>query len=273
MGTINRAPFNALVDDDGTGLVGSIWNKAQIQSVLLDPIDAAIGSSIVIASAASGVQNNWTPGLNGHTAIVWNGTADLSITGIAGGVAGQRVTIWNNSGNGSNIYLFPLNSLSASANFLENYALSAPTPIGYMGAATYLYTAGLWKLVAHEQGAWVTEPFVASNYAASGSMTWTVAAGNVAADRYRLSGRTLSFALNLYGTLAGTASNQITRQAYGFTTAANAIGGPLFANNGAATAPMPMASGTSIAMYRDVLLSTFTLGTVFLYGLSSIEVT
>lgn len=39
---INRAPFNALVDDDGTGQVGSVWNKAQIQGVLLDPIDALV---------------------------------------------------------------------------------------------------------------------------------------------------------------------------------------------------------------------------------------
>jgi hypothetical protein len=37
---INRAPFNALVDDDGSGNVGTVWNKNQIKSVLLDPIDA-----------------------------------------------------------------------------------------------------------------------------------------------------------------------------------------------------------------------------------------
>ncbi len=40
---INRAPFNALVDDDGSGVVGTVWNKTQIQSVLLDPIDALVG--------------------------------------------------------------------------------------------------------------------------------------------------------------------------------------------------------------------------------------
>jgi hypothetical protein len=37
---INRAPFNALVDDDGSGNVGTVWNKNQIKSVLLDPTDA-----------------------------------------------------------------------------------------------------------------------------------------------------------------------------------------------------------------------------------------
>jgi hypothetical protein len=39
---INRGPWNALVDDDGSNLVGSIWNKAAIKDVILDPTDAAL---------------------------------------------------------------------------------------------------------------------------------------------------------------------------------------------------------------------------------------
>jgi hypothetical protein len=38
---IDRGPWNALVDDDGSNLVGSIWNKAAIKTVILDPADAA----------------------------------------------------------------------------------------------------------------------------------------------------------------------------------------------------------------------------------------
>lgn len=38
---INRTPYNALIDDNGTGTTGSIWNKNAIKTVLLDPIDAA----------------------------------------------------------------------------------------------------------------------------------------------------------------------------------------------------------------------------------------
>jgi len=41
---INRAPFNALIDDSGNGLTGSIWNKAAIKTTLLDPIDAEVGT-------------------------------------------------------------------------------------------------------------------------------------------------------------------------------------------------------------------------------------
>lgn len=40
---IDRTPFNALVDDNGTNTIGSPWNKAAIAGVILDPVDAAIG--------------------------------------------------------------------------------------------------------------------------------------------------------------------------------------------------------------------------------------
>jgi hypothetical protein len=39
---IDRAPWNTLVDDDGSNLVGTIWNKDKIKTTILDPADAAI---------------------------------------------------------------------------------------------------------------------------------------------------------------------------------------------------------------------------------------
>jgi hypothetical protein len=39
---IDRGPWNALVDDDGSNLVGTVWNKDKIKTVILDPVDAAI---------------------------------------------------------------------------------------------------------------------------------------------------------------------------------------------------------------------------------------
>lgn len=41
---INRTPFNALVDDDGTNAVGTVWNKSAIATVILDPADLAYAS-------------------------------------------------------------------------------------------------------------------------------------------------------------------------------------------------------------------------------------
>jgi hypothetical protein len=39
---INRGPFNALVDDDGSNTIGTPWNKQAIKDVLLDPMDLAL---------------------------------------------------------------------------------------------------------------------------------------------------------------------------------------------------------------------------------------
>jgi len=39
---IDRGPFNLLQDDDGSNLTGSIWDKAAIARVLLDPIDNSL---------------------------------------------------------------------------------------------------------------------------------------------------------------------------------------------------------------------------------------
>jgi hypothetical protein len=64
---INRAPFNALVDDTGNGLSGSVWNKAAIQSVILDPADAAYAAASVAVAAwqtvAFNAANFWNPAI------------------------------------------------------------------------------------------------------------------------------------------------------------------------------------------------------------------
>lgn len=52
---IDRGPWNALIDDDGSNLVGSIWNKAAIKTVILDPADAAI------LAASVPTYGTWTP--------------------------------------------------------------------------------------------------------------------------------------------------------------------------------------------------------------------
>jgi hypothetical protein len=63
---INRAPFNALVDDDGSNTLGTPWNKAAIAGVILDPVDAALLAPIVA----------WTPIDAGGGGIVFQpGTA------------------------------------------------------------------------------------------------------------------------------------------------------------------------------------------------------
>jgi hypothetical protein len=53
---IDRGPWNALVDDDGSNLVGTVWNKDKIKTVILDPTDAAITAAV----APIGTMGTWT---------------------------------------------------------------------------------------------------------------------------------------------------------------------------------------------------------------------
>ena len=61
---IDRTNYNALVDDDGSGAVGTIWNKNQLKICVLDPIDTEITDV-----------TNWTPswgGSGGQTGQVYS---------------------------------------------------------------------------------------------------------------------------------------------------------------------------------------------------------
>lgn len=64
MSLINRVPYNALVDDAGTGTIGTPWNKQAIKDVLLDPIDAAIAPTY----------GSWTPADASGAALVYTST-------------------------------------------------------------------------------------------------------------------------------------------------------------------------------------------------------
>jgi hypothetical protein len=44
MNPIDRTNYNKLVDDDGTGTVGTVWDKGQVKTVILDPVDAALAT-------------------------------------------------------------------------------------------------------------------------------------------------------------------------------------------------------------------------------------
>lgn len=191
---IDRTAFNALADDNGSGN-GTIWDKAHIASVLLDPIDTALaagsGAWTVISNTATGATNNWAPaGLSGNTLIEWNGAADAAFTGLAGGVAGQLVTVKNITA--AKIATFAHASASSSAaNRFTNYATSGVTPVFTGGSITYQHDGTNWQIVGHYQGAWMVVPYTAGDFTGSGSMTWTVDSGDLATFRYWLKGRTL----------------------------------------------------------------------------------
>jgi hypothetical protein len=177
------------------------------------------GVTTVLTSTAATNQNDWAPGLSGNTLIVWSGASDISITGFAGGVAGQLVTVRN---AGTHVASFPHASTSStSGNRFTNHATSGATPIAAGGAATWIYDGSAWQLVAHEQGAWITPTFAGADYTAA-TGTWTVDSGDVSNFRYMLRGRSLAIVFNL-GTMSVSSSTATLKRVIpgGFTSAAD----------------------------------------------------
>jgi hypothetical protein len=73
---VNRTPFDALVDDDGSNTIGTPWNKQAIKDVILDPVDAAIAPLAVYGFWSAQAFNtlNFTTDLG-----AWGVTADSVI--------------------------------------------------------------------------------------------------------------------------------------------------------------------------------------------------
>ena len=75
---------------------------------------------------------------------------------------------------------------------------------------------------------WVTPSFNAGDYTASGSMTWTVDAGDVYSFRYKIEGKTMTIIFYLFHTtVGGTLSSNLIRAIPEGKTAANYTGNPV----------------------------------------------
>jgi hypothetical protein len=74
---IDRTNYNALVDDDGSNTVGTLWTKNQVKIVLLDPIDVAIAAGV---SGSASVTTDFTT--TSSTAVdVTGASVTLTTTG------------------------------------------------------------------------------------------------------------------------------------------------------------------------------------------------
>jgi hypothetical protein len=254
------------VDDDGTGTTGTIINNAELQKIY-NNIDAFGNPPQVITSTITGTVHDWNPGLTNRSAVIsWQGASDLLVTGLVAHHEGQIVTIVN---HGSGTITFANNNAgSAVANRLQNYATSAPTPIASLGNVTYVWILGLWRLLDHEQGAWINEPYNAANYA------WTVTAGQVRSAKYRVSGKTLHWNLDIYGSSRATTGTCVRAAFGGFTFAAGifAFTYNLVDSSGAA-AGYAYHEPSQIVFYRTAAGGLIPAGTVSIYSGAQCEVT
>jgi hypothetical protein len=144
--------------------------------------------------------------------IRMNNASDATIRGLVAGYDGQRVAIV--SVGAGNVLLAHQNSNSTAANRLVNIATSASTPLAAgKGVANYIYdvSSSRWRLVGHDQGAFITPAFSAGNFAAGGSGTWTVDSADVIDFSYILVGRLMTVVFDVRNTdVGGTPNNTLT---------------------------------------------------------------
>jgi len=113
--TINRTPYNALVDDDGSNTVGTPWTKNIVKTVLLDPIDVALalvdaGVTAWTTFAHAGANftatggGSWTVDVGDQAVFRWRTIgksmfiqAALNATSLAGTVSALNVKIPNSA--------------------------------------------------------------------------------------------------------------------------------------------------------------------------------
>jgi len=164
MGTpINRAPFNALADDDGSNTTGSPWNKAAIDGVLLTPIDAARAWTQAGFTSAGAPLHNWDPGIVGDTIIALNVTGACDLTGfvpVAAPYIGQTLQlILMNTGT---VTLYHDNAASTDG-FRLRLQNAGFTMSGVWAGAVLKYFAAFghvgWFLVSYHNGHGVAVEF------------------------------------------------------------------------------------------------------------------
>src|SRR4030095_7812895 len=212
--------------------------------------------------------------------IRMNNASLATIRGLKAGIAGQRVTIVSVGAGQVNFSHQDTNS--SALNRLINFVTLGSTPLAAgSGFATYVYdvTTGRWRLNDHEQGAWIDVAFSAGDFTANGAMTCTAAAGDIIVDRFRISGRsmTYSFQYNTM-TLGGVANTTIIRAIVGGYTVASASQQPNAVNDNVGTAEtgkcFVLAAGTSLN-FRRAANANWTLGAdvAGVFGVLNLELT
>jgi hypothetical protein len=189
----------------------------------------AVAPSVQTTTSTGTVNDFATASITSNLVVVrCNNAADLTLTGFtAATTAGQQLLIL--SVGAGDVFLPHQNTGSAAANREINFATSGSTPLAAgSGLAKYVYdtTTSRWRLILHEQGAWITPTFAAGSYTGVSSQTWTLDPGDVVTQAYYLRGRTLTVSWNLLTTTVGgtpALGLQIGNAAWGSFTIAKSL--------------------------------------------------
>lgn len=239
-----------------------------ITSLVLNPSLSDRPAVVTTMSATGSVAGPLVaPGIR---TIIYCTNASLATISQFTGSAVAGAEVWVISAGAGQVDLS--HEIAGVGDSLHNVTTSAVTSLSAgVGAAKYVYDATIqrWRMVAHQQGAWITPTFNAANYTASGTMTWVPDAGDIGVCKYLLDGRRLHVVFNgSTMTIGGVVSTQLRlgKAAYGNFLAASSILLPrAIVNDNAAgvltSCHVSVASGGSVINISKYTNANFTLST------------
>ena len=162
-------------------------------------------------------------------------------------------------------------SISAWAIGEMPYASATNTLARLSPGANGTYLSMASGIPAWTTGAWTSPAFSAGDYPASGSMTWTVASGDVISYSYLQLGKTMFVEFNIQTTtVGGTPSNRLKIKIPNGQIAAKSTQFPIrtIDNNSAPASPgfaEILAAGTTIDCCKDATQSNWSASTDLTY--------
>ena len=200
----------------------------------------------------------------------------LTIHGLGAGYSGQRLIVVS-VGSGQVDIANESSTEAIQANRILNGVtgtISLSAGVGRM-LLEYDATTARWRVIDHEQGAWITPAFSGGDYFGDGAMTWTVDSVDVVTMAYLLRGRTITVNVLLGpSTVGGTPSLILRRQIPGGFTSAQDVRVPAVVRNNSLWVVGSIgvsASGTTLYFQNDPSgLVNWTTGTNQVYMQASI---
>ena len=240
---------------------------AYVRSIAVGALSGVVGpANLFNVSTITSTGNQVAVTTSGVTTIRCNNATLLTIQGLVAGVAGQRVRIV--SVGAGQVDLAHQNAGAADADKLINFATSASSSLAAgVGWAEYEYdaTTARWRMVAHEQGAWITPTFAAGNFTGATDMTWTVDEADVLTYAYYLKGRTISVAVQVQTSDVGGTPNANLQAAIpgGFTAAkgTHSVGVAIDAGAANVFGRITVAASATVIQFKNSAGSTAWTGT------------
>lgn len=266
---IERTP---LVDDDGSGTVGTIFEDAW-QEQLYDAMDEAYALTPQTTSS-TGAQDNFD--LDAHNVFLrCTGAAPVFSGFTVNGAApspGDRVVI---QCLGTTAKVANQDTGSTDVHRIITPSIAGQI-VGVNGRMELIYDGDTdrWREALIEPGAPITRAFSAANYSGSSSMTWTVAAATV--DSYVQRGRSLQYLLHISGTVGGSVNTALQITLPGGFTAAKPMYQPIISNDGGVQQwgiAQSFASSATLQLFKAASTAgNWVAGVDFILGALTIEI-